>query len=259
MIVFERDLGGEGEPPLVILHGLLGSGRNWLTAGAALMHLRRVYVLDLPNHGDAPHTDTMSYQLMCDGLIEWLDERRIERMVLIGHSMGGKLSMRFACDHPERVERLVVVDIAPRHNPGSHATEFEAMLKLDIDRLSSRREAEEQLEQLGVRSWGMRQFLLTNLDRGDDGKYRWRINLPVLAAGIAGLARNPLSDGDRFDGPTLFIRSLKSNFIADENIPTIRRHFPAVTIVPMECGHNPHIDAREELVGHLSRWMAGVS
>lgn len=215
MIVFERDIGGTTEPPLVILHGLLGSGKNWLTAAADLTALRRVFVLDLPNHGEAPHTDEMSYPFMRDGLLEWMDSRNLGRMVLLGHSMGGKLGMRFACDCPDRVERLIVVDIAPRHNPHSHAAEFEAMMQLDVAKLESRREADAQLEKLGVRSWGMRQFLLTNLERGADGRLTWRVNLPVLAASIGTLAQNPLAEGDHFDGPTLFIRSMKSGFIDD--------------------------------------------
>lgn len=259
MIVFERNLGGSAEPPLVIIHGLLGSGKNWLTAGNALTAARKVFVLDLPNHGDASHTEEMNYPFMRDGLLEWMNSHNLERILLMGHSMGGKLGMRLACDCPSRLERLIVVDIAPRTNPNSHAAEFDAMMKLDLAKLTSRRDAEAQLEELGVRSWGMRQFLLTNLERGSSGTFHWRVNLPVLAASIGTLALNPLGDDDRFDGPTLFVRCTKSDFIHDENIPTIRRHFPNVTIESLDSGHNPHIEAREAFVDVVSKSLSAAA
>src|SRR5262245_22188729 len=114
--LFCRDWGGEGRPPLVVLHGLLGSSRNWQTAGGDLAKAGAAHVmaLDLRNHGKSPHADVMSYDAMVADVLTWMDARGLTRVSLMGHSMGGKVAMALACRHPERVERLIVVDIAPR-------------------------------------------------------------------------------------------------------------------------------------------------
>src|SRR5690606_24200481 len=109
-----RDLGGEGKPPLVVLRGLLGSSRNWMAAGKDLSPDFHVMALDLRNHGESGHAPEHNYLTMTNDVLAWLDEAGLERVRLMGHSMGGKTAMRLACLAPERVEALVVVDIAPR-------------------------------------------------------------------------------------------------------------------------------------------------
>src|SRR5690606_9374454 len=101
-------------PPLVILHGLLGSSRNWQTAGKDLAERFHVAALDLRNHGSSPHADEMSYAAMMADVLAWMDARGLGRVTLLGHSMGRILAMLLACRHPERIERLIVVDIAPK-------------------------------------------------------------------------------------------------------------------------------------------------
>ena len=126
--LFHRDLGGSGKPPLVILHGMLGSSRNWQTAGRDLSEHFHVNALDLRNHGGSPHADEMDYSVMVADVLRWLDVQQIERVTLMGHSMGGKVGMLLACHHPQRVERLVVVDIAPKdYYWTGHRAEFAAM------------------------------------------------------------------------------------------------------------------------------------
>ncbi len=249
MILFHRDLGGAGKPPLVILHGFLGSSRNWQTAGRDLAENFHVFALDLRNHGGSPHEDEMTYEAMTADVLAWLDGQGFPRVSLLGHSMGGKVAMQLACRHPERVERLIVVDIAPKdyHWP-ERREEFTAMNELDLTHLASRAEAERQFESR-VPDWAMRKFLLTNLYRGPGESWRWQINLPVLTAAIGNLEKNSLEPDDRFAGPTLFVTGGKSRYISPKDAGEIRRHFPAAMIETIaEAGHNPHMETREAFV-----------
>ncbi len=247
--LFFRDYGGAGNPPLVILHGMLGSSRNWQTAGRDLAARFHVLAPDLRNHGESPHTATMSYPEMLDDVLAWLDAQGLSRVNLLGHSMGGKVAMLLACQHPQRVARLIVADIAPKdyYWPG-HRQSFAAMNELNLGDLRSRADAELRFE-ARVPSWGMRKFLLTNLARSDDGQWTWQINLPVLTHALPELEKNPLAAGDRFAGPTHFVAGAKSNYVEPTDHAAIRAHFPAaqITVLP-GSGHNPHLEAREAFV-----------
>lgn len=248
-ILAHSDFGGEGLPPLIILHGMLGSSRNWQSAGRDLAARHQVYALDLRNHGDSFHAREMSYPIMAADVIAWMDAMGIERAHFIGHSMGGKTAMRLAVDHPLRVGKLVVVDIAPKAYPRSHGLNFAAMNGLDLATLTSRQEAEERIA-ADVADWGMRKFLLTNLERGPHGKgFRWVINLPALTEALPVLEENFLAPSERFDGDVLFVLGGKSRYFLPEDEPATRAHFPYVTFATIaESGHNPHFDTREKFV-----------
>ncbi|MBL9214535.1 MAG: alpha/beta fold hydrolase [Opitutaceae bacterium] len=243
------DLGGAGRPPLLVLHGLLGSVRNWQTTGRDLAAGYHVFALDARNHGRSPHAPEMTYAAMAADLLGWMDARGLARATLVGHSMGGKTAMRLACRHPERVERLVVVDIAPRdYSWMAHRAEFAAMNELSLDGLASRQEAEMRFE-ARVPDLGMRKFLATNLERTEAGGWRWIANLPVLTAALPTLERSSLEPGDRHAGPALFIAGGRSQYVQPPDHAGIRRHFPAARIaVIADSGHNPHLDRREEFV-----------
>lgn len=243
------DLGGSGKPPLLVLHGLLGSSRNWQTAGRDLAQRHQVIALDARNHGRSPHTAGMSTELMVADTLAWMDAHGFARATLVGHSMGGRTAMLAACRHPERVERLVVVDVAPRdYSWQGHRAEFAAMHELDLASLTSRQEAELRFE-ARVPDLGMRKFLATNLARDDHGRWRWAINLPVLTEALPGMEKDPLAPADRYDGPALFIIGGRSNYVRAADHAAIRRHFPAARIETIaDSGHNPHMDRREEFV-----------
>lgn len=251
--LFHRDLGGAGNPPLVILHGLLGSSRNWQTAGKDLAERYHVFALDLRNHGSSPHAPEMSYDALVADVLAWLDGRGLPRVALLGHSMGGKVAMRLACRQPQRVERLVVVDIAPKdYRWAAHRAEFAAMNELDLAHLASRAEAELRFE-ARVDDWAMRKFLATNLERTSDGRWRWQINLPVMTAALPELEANSLEADDRFGGPTLFVTGERSTYVSAEDHSTIRGHFPEVVFRAVAgAGHNPHMDRRVEFVQAVS-------
>jgi esterase len=249
MRLFHRELGGAGKPPLILLHGMLGSSRNWQTAGADLAAHFHVFALDLRNHGKSPHADPMGYSEMVGDVLAWMEAQDLETVTLVGHSMGGKVAMLMACRNPACVERLVVVDIAPKdYFWPAHRERFAAMNELNLAELHSRAEAEMQFE-ARVPSWPMRKFLTTNLERSTDGKWVWAINLPVLTASISALEKNPLQPNDRYAGPARFIAGEKSTYIEPEDRAVITMHFPAaeIRILP-NCGHNPHLEAREAFV-----------
>ena len=255
MKLFDRDLGGAGKPPLIILHGLLGSSRNWRTAGADLAACFHVHALDLRNHGQSPHAAEHSFELMAADILDWLDDRRMARAHILGHSLGGKVAMQIACRAQGRVAGLCVVDIAPRpYAVDSRA--FAALTRLDLKGLVSRRTADERLAG-DIPDRGMRQFLLTNLVRTETGGLAWQANLPVLESSLAGMRKSSLAAQDRFDGTTLFIAGGKSAFVREEDFPLIRRHFPRARIEVMaSAGHYPHVGDRKGFVGVVSRLMA---
>ncbi|MDQ5977259.1 MAG: hypothetical protein QG602_231 [Verrucomicrobiota bacterium] len=247
--IFHNDLGGAGKPPLILLHGLLGSSRNWQTAGKDLAAENHVFALDARNHGRSAHDAAMNYEVLAHDVADWMQAQGLPRATLVGHSMGGKTAMLLACRRPELVERLVVVDIAPKdYFWVAHRGEFAAMNELDLDSLTSRGEAEMRFE-ARVPNLGMRKFLTTNLDRDEAGRWKWTVNLPVLTKALPGLERNSLAASDRYDGPALFIAGGKSQYVQPGDHAAIRRHFPSARIeVIAESGHNPHMEARERFV-----------
>ncbi len=257
MLLYHRDLGGEGCPPLLILHGLLGSSRNWQTIGRLLSDEFHVFALDLRNHGESPWRDEQSYDLMVDDVLAWMDQQKIERATLMGHSMGGKVVMRLACRHPDRAGGLVVVDIAPRAYPSTHILEFEAMNALRTSDVTSRAKAEEKMKVL-VTDWALRKFLLTNLERSDDGQFSWKINLFALEESMGNIEEEPLDPGDRFPEPILFLLGGKSSYFRPEDEALTTEHFPKARFVRIEeSGHNPHIEARDQFVDEVRKHLDG--
>ena len=243
------DLGGEGKPPMLVLHGLLGSSRNWLSTGRDLARHYHVIALDARNHGRSPHDPVMTYDAMVDDIVAWMDARQMAKVIIVGHSMGGKTAMLLACLHPARVEQLVVVDIAPKdYNWAAHRGEFMAMNELDLVSLKSRAEAEIRFE-ARVPNLGTRKFLATNLDRGEDERWKWTINLPVLTESLSLLEKNSLRPDHRYEGRTQFILGGRSRYAESGDHALIHRHFPQVKIETIaESGHNPHMDSREAFV-----------
>src|SRR5690625_2075681 len=166
MKLYYRDFGGEGELPVVILHGPLGSSRNWIGVGRGLSRHFRVFGLDLPNHGESPHGFGFRYKDLAEAVLGWLDDFGLEKVVLLGHSLGGKTAMLLACEHPERVESLIVADISPRAKEPDYADAVAALSRLPLDEIETRTEADRILAE-NVSSKLTRQFLLTNLVRSE--------------------------------------------------------------------------------------------
>ena len=235
---------GEGEP-LVIAHGLFGSGRNWGIVAKRLADERQVIAVDMRNHGDSPWSDDHSYSAMADDLAETAPQP----VDIVGHSMGGKAAMVLALTRPGAVRRLVVVDIAPVAYGHSQIELIEAMRAADLD--GARRRAEVRLD---VEDPGVRAFLLQSLDMAER---RWRRNLDVLAARMDEIVGWPQIDG-QFDGPALFLRGGASDYVADKHLPDIERMFPAATVETVaDAGHWLHAERPREFEAAIRRFLSG--
>lgn len=234
---------GAGKP-LFILHGLFGSSDNWVTFGRQLSDHYEVIIPDMRNHGQSPHSDHWEYQYMAEDIHKLADNLGFDNITIIGHSMGGKTGMTFADSYGEMLEKLVVVDIAPRFYPIRHRTILDGLQSIDLKMIKSRKEASDQLEKY-VSELGLRQFLLKNLDRDEDGVFKWKLNLKIISNHLenVGIATHPEWT---IDIPTLFIRGINSNYISDEDIMDIREHFSNCSVESIgNAGHWVHAEQPE--------------
>ena len=248
-----------GSPPLVVLHGLFGSGDNWQSQARALSEEtnsgkravpRAVLVPDLPNHGDSFHTDTFTYpelaSLLWRVLPEVLPAGSVE---ILGHSMGGKIAMAMALEQPANVSRLVVVDIAPRKYEPRHQTILEAMQAVAHASPRSRSEAERVLAR-SIPEKPVRLFLLKSLvpdETKADGRYRWQLNLDGIIGCYDSIRDWPYEPGARrYDGPVLFIKGALSPYISDTTDDRIGPFFPSAVVRAIEnAGHWVHAEQRD--------------
>lgn len=232
---------GDGSP-LIVLHGLFGSGTNWRSFAREMGRRWQVHLLDLRNHGQTAHGDSMTYPEMAEDLAAYLDEKGIDAAVIVGHSMGGKVAMRFALNAPRRVHRLVVVDIAPTVSAHDHVAVVTAMQNVDLDKVERREQASRALAE-DIPQTELRQFLLQNLVAEGSG-YRWRINLDVLKANLPALSDFPPGNaGDHYAGPALFIRGQRSDYVPESAVPRIRELFSNAELVTIEdAGHWVHAE-----------------
>ena len=231
--------------PLIIIHGLYGSAANFRGLAKIYAEHYIVFCIDLRNHGNSPHSDEISYSLMAEDVIEFMDDQGIKKAHILGHSMGGKTAMQLALNHPERIDKLVIGDIAPVDYAHHHETIFEGLLAIPVANIESRGEAEQILKHY-VEEPGVRLFLLTNLVRANDGVgFKWRINLPALIGEYQHIQAAP--DGISYNGETLFIRGANSDYVADEYIPETLEIFPSAKIETIDdCGHWLHSEKPQE-------------
>jgi esterase len=240
---------GQG-PPLAILHGLFGSGRNWRSIAQRLAAHHRALTFDLRNHGASPWADGMSYAEMADDLRVSLHERGIERTALLGHSMGGKVAMLAALLHPGEVDRLVVVDIAPVPNPPTLLTPtlltfVHAMRDVDLHGITRRSDADAQLA-AAIPDAAVRAFLLQNL-LIDEGYAHWRLNLAEFEREFFQILDFPELPGEvAYRGPTLFVAGANSTYLQPSDEPAIERLFPQARVSRIAgAGHWVHAEQPE--------------
>lgn len=246
---------GEGRP-VIILHGIFGISDNWVTLGKRLAEKFSVYIPDQRNHGQSPHSPTFNYYALAEDLHEFIHEHGLERPVIIGHSMGGKVAMSYALEHPEMVEKLVVVDISPRryHGRNVHFDMINAMMAVNFDAVHSRDEIARLLE-ASIPSKRIRLFVMKNLYRKTKTTFDWRLNLEALSANLDYVFGWEENTGV-FDGPALFVRGGKSDYILDEDIPLIRRMFPQAEIETIpKASHWVHAEAPAELCRQFSLFL----
>ncbi|KAI0291345.1 alpha/beta-hydrolase [Multifurca ochricompacta] len=240
------------ERPLVILHGLFGMKRNWLSLSKAFHRdlQRSVYTLDLRNHGSSPHAMPMNYEAMTTDVIHFLRSHSLSNISLLGHSMGGKVAMAVALspDLPAHaIEHLVVADIAP--SISALSLEFqgyiEAMKKIEKIGVSSRREAQDILAHYEPDPM-TRAFLLTNLDT-TVRPLKFQVPLDIIGSSIPDLGSFPYEPGERsWHGSTLFVKGSKSKYISKNNVPIAKEFFPSMSLETLDAGHWVHADKPNE-------------
>ncbi len=241
-------------PALIILHGLFGSLANWNTVAARLAEQFAVYTLDQRNHGASPHNDRFDYPTLAADLREFMQQQRILKAHLLGHSLGGKTAMQFALSYPERVQKLVVVDIGPGAYPAHHDRVIAALESVDLGKIQSRQEADRKLAE-SLPEPGLRQFLLMNLAREADGRYRWRMNLAGIKKNYNDILAG-VTPG-RFSKPALFIRGGRSDYIDDRAAALIKQLFPHARIETIpDAGHWVHAEAQAAFINLVKDFLA---
>lgn len=237
---------GSGEP-LIILHGLFGSHNNWANICAQLAQVYSVYALDLRNHGDSPHSAKFDLECMATDLNAFMSRLGIVRAIVLGHSMGGKVAMTFAQIHPEKVSKLIVVDIAPRSYGEDQRPLVDALVELDLSSCSRQQDVHNALA-AAIPSIEVRYFLLTNLVRDKHQNFTWKINLKTIAASLKNIVTG-ISPNHIFKNPTLFLKGELSDFITSADLPMIRKIFPLSDVKTIKgAGHWVHIDETETFV-----------
>ncbi|WP_421084411.1 alpha/beta fold hydrolase [Rothia nasimurium] len=249
---------GSGPLKTVFLHGLLGRGKNFTRIAKALGENVQTLLVDLPNHGASYWTDTFDYRIMADLAAEAIEEYAAgEKIILMGHSMGGKIAMLLALRHPHLVEKLVVIDIAPGNSKGSFEILMDSMLGLPIDTYTTRSQADADLA-INVPNAGVRAFLLQNLSMSKDGN-SWEPNLKMLRENLAAIMGWPGADG-HFDGPVLWLAGGNSPYITEEDIEPMKALFPLVRRVVIKgAGHWVHSEKPEETIYALRRFIGTES
>lgn len=236
---------GEGTP-FVILHGFLGMGDNWKTLGKKFSEAGyEVHLVDQRNHGRSFHDPEFNYDVLAEDLKSYFDYYKLENIILLGHSMGGKTAMLFAAKYPEIVKKLIVADISPRFYPIHHDTILKGLASLDFNSLTSRTEADKELSKY-ISEFGVRQFLLKNLYWVEKGKLGLRLNLEVLTENISEVGE-ALPIHLKFDGDTLFLRGDRSEYIGTNDEGLIKMQFPKATISTVSnAGHWLHAENPKE-------------
>jgi esterase len=241
-------------PPLIILHGLLGSSDNWHLYGKLLGEHFHTFVVDARNHGRSPHSEDFHYQAMSDDVVEFIHEHSLQRTSLLGHSMGGKTAAWTALEHPELLKKLIVVDIAPRSYQSHHDLVFDALVSINLKEFEYRKDIDSVLSKK-IQDASVRQFLMKNLARDEAGRFEWKMNLDVIEKNYARI--NEELPGDKhYDGPALFMRGENSEYITMEDLPVIAKLFPKAELVTIKnAGHWVHVDNPEMFFASVKDFM----
>lgn len=243
------------DPPLFILHGLLGSMDNWRTQAKRLSQFRTIITVDLRNHGHSPHSNDMSYKQMALDIIAIIKHEKLAKIDLMGHSMGGKIAMWLALHYPAHVKKLIIVDIAPKTYPLWHQKVLAAMLKAPLSQFQTRKEIDQYLS-IAIEDNVERTFLTKNVQRLTKGGYEWRCNLEAIVKSYLKIAGFPVPDLV-FANPTLFIHGENSPYIKPDDHLLIKSLFTHSHIQPIaNSAHLPHIEQPDEFYRHIKNFFA---
>lgn len=245
---------GTGKP-LLIIHGFLGMSDNWKSLGSQYAAEGfQVHILDLRNHGKSFHSDDFSYDVMSEDVLEYCQANHLEKVAIIGHSMGGKVAMLFATNYPNKVDKLIVADIGPKYYAPHHQDILAGLNAVDFSTKPSRTEVEETLYPF-IPDFGTRQFLMKNLYWAAPGQLDFRFNLKVFNEKIEVIG-TALPENALFENPTLFIRGGNSKYILDTDLTEIKKHFPNVELATIpNVGHWLHAENPKQFFEETARFL----
>lgn len=232
---------GSGKP-LLILHGFLGMSDNWKTLGVQYAQQGfQVHMIDLRNHGRSFHSEVFNYEVMVQDILDYCNANNLDKIDIIGHSMGGKVAMLFATKYPEKVDKLIVADIGPKFYNQHHQDILAGLNAVDFSKKPGRSEVDEILTSY-IPDFGTRQFLMKSLYWQTPEQLAFRFNLAIFNTKMneIGVA---LPEDSLFEKPTLFIRGGNSNYILDADFEYIKLHFPNSKIETIvNVGHWLHAE-----------------
>lgn len=231
---------GKGEP-LLILHGYFGSGDNWKSIGNKLAENFEVHLIDQRNHGKSFHSDDFDYELLVEDLQTYIKSKKLEKVNLLGHSMGGKAAMLFAVTYSKLIQKLIVADIGPKFYPPHHQVILQALNAVNFSIQNTRKKVEEVLQNY-IKEPDVLQFLLKNVYWKTKTRLAFRFNLESLTQNNSEVGE-ALPSFTQFEGQTLFLKGERSNYILNEDEPLIKAHFPIAEIVSIpNAGHWLHAE-----------------
>ncbi len=255
MPLFYRKI-GQGKP-FIILHGLFGNSDHWVSIGKKIADLGyEVFILDQRNHGQSPKNALLNYLVLTDDLFEFIQEHKLDKPIIMGHSMGGKVAMRFALENPSYISRLIVIDISLRAYkiPSQLTYILMAMEAVDFEIISSRQQVDLVLKK-HISDPKIRMLIMKNLQRIDKNRYEWRIYLDAISNNKNLLFENIEIDQSNYCS-TLFIRGGISDYILDSDIQDIEKAFPNAQIQTIEgADHWVHVEAPEVFITLVSEFV----
>jgi len=242
---------GDKGQDLIVIHGLFGMSDNWNSLGKQFSKYCKVHLIDLRNHGRSPHSTDFDYDVMCDDVLEYMKANSIVSSIILGHSLGGKVAMKFAFTYPDKIEKLIVADIAPReYNTDFHKKLLANLYKLPLEDFDKREEIDSALS-FTYKDKGMRLFLLKNLYRNDKKEFAWRFNIDVLLEKIYNIQEASFVSG-KLNVPTHFIRGGNSDYIVSADELLIKKHFADFSICTIDgAGHWLHAENPERFYNEV--------
>ena len=255
MNILHSNIVGSGGDHFIILHGFLGMADNWKTHGKQLAEKGYcVHLVNQRNHGRSFWSDKFDYEVMANDLLQYLNQHGIEQGIVLGHSMGGKTAMAFALQYPDRVQKLIIADIAPKYYAPHHQQILAGLSTLNFEEISSRKAAAEHLENY-IPDASTRQFVLKNLYWVSEGKLGLRNNIAILKNAAEAIGA-PIQSQKQYHQPTLFLYGENSNYINLKTDTEILHYFPKAEIVEIKgAGHWLHAEQPLLFFKILTDWL----
>ena len=250
MLLHSKIIGGSNKH-ILILHGFLGSGDNWISVSRKLNDIGfTIHLIDQRNHGRSFHSEKFDYELMCEDLFNYIEYYNVINPILIGHSMGGKTAMRFSLKYPELIQKLIVLDTSPREYPVLHQAIIDSLKEIDLSIYNTRNSVDDKLKE-SIKQKDLRNFLMKNIYRTNDGKLSFRFNLRSLSKNIGNIGKKIESD-NQFNADVIFIKGENSEYINESDKESINILFPnsKFYIIP-NAGHWLHVDNPNDFLSVL--------